>query len=211
MFKTHKPRNWIILTGFLCALGISVCGWFIAGNTPRDGWSLIAIHTGLTQSHDSRDRGYFVAGYGGQPAVLDLSEFGLADNEQIMVGVQRARHGLFIPWREKNDLRILVFSGKKPYWVSGTNDPAWSGVLAVARDWYEQQHTPWHQTVVAGIDSELAGRYPNHDILLGALVLELIVVLAHIVLLAFVLVSLHLALRSYFEPRTLQIGLLTNE
>lgn len=200
--KHRRPSKPIL---FACVLMGSVVlvifGWNGAKNTPRDGWSWVKASIGAAPVPGSGDRAYFVAGYGplahlDRPARPDQSP---AEN-MVMVIVRRDRSGFFLPWLETNDLRMVSGTGKKRPWQTGTDDPRWHETLRAARAWYVDQDTDWHRTVVAGIDAELAGEYPSRRIRPGFLMLELLVLLAHAVLVSPVLYGIHRALKAHYDP-----------
>ncbi len=149
------------------------------------------------------DRAYFVAGYGGPLAHLDRAarpDQSPAENT-VMVLVRRDRSGFFLPWLETYDLRMVSGTGKKRPWQTGTDDPRWNDTLQAARAWYVDQDTDWHRTVLAGIDTELAGGYPDRRIRPGVLALEIMVLLAHAVLIGAVVYVIHRALKAHFDPQ----------
>ncbi len=198
--KHRRPSQPIL---FACVLMGSVVlvifGWNGAKNTPRDGWSWVKASIGAAPVPGSGDRAYFVAGYGGSFARLEQSDL-IPAQDWVMVLVRRDRSGLFLPWLETYDLRMVSGTGKKRPWQTGTDDPRWHETLRAARVWYVDQDTDWHRTVVAGIDTELAGGYPDRRIRPGFLMLELLVLLAHGVLIATVLYGVHRALKAHFDP-----------
>jgi hypothetical protein len=100
-----------------------------------------------------------------------------------------------VPWIERRDVRIAAVDGKHPDWQSGSDDASFHQALRSMRGWYSAQSTDWHQRVVSAIDTELQGVFPAYSIRWQPLMLELLVVLAHLFLVMLVYRTARLALR----------------
>ena len=183
---------------FTASLLVAIFGWNAAKNTPRDGWSWVKMQIGAAPMPGSGDRAYFVAGFG---PFSRLDQNNPTPESFAMTLVRRDRRGLFIPWLETNDIRMAMASGKKGDWKTGSEDPRWHGVLRSSRKWYANQDSDWHQKVVAGIDTELAGGFPIRKIRPWYLALDALVFLAHAVLLGFILYPVHLSLKAHFRSK----------
>lgn len=199
MPRVHFSR----LSQIACILSISaliaIFGWNGAKNNPLFGWSTVKIRLGLAPMPGSGDRAYFVGGYGPR-AQLDLMHPVPAENV-VMVLVRRDRRGAFIPWLETWDLRMVSATGHPRPWQTGTDDPRWEPTLKLARDWYAAHESEWHQRIVAGIDTELAGGFPDRRIRPWYLILEIIVLLAHGVLVGATMYGLHRLVKAHFKPK----------
>lgn len=131
----------------------------------------------------SGDRAFLEAGMGGlgmAPVETD------AGSTHGWVLVRRDRRGLFVPWIERRDVRIAAVDVKHPDWQSGSGDASFHQALRSMRGWYTAQSTDWHQRVVSAIDKELQGVFPAYSVRWLPLMVELLVVQAHLFLLVLV-------------------------
>ena len=199
----HSNRSKINKSACLIVISalIAIYGWNGAKNNPLFGWSSVKIRLGLAPMPGSGDRAYFVGGYGPM-AQLELDHSVPAENV-VMVLVRRDRRGLFIPWIETYDLRMVSATGQKLPWQTGTDDPRWEPTLKLARDWYATHDEEWYQTIVAGIDTELAGGYPDRRIRPWYLMLEIIVLFAHVALIGAALYRFHRLMKPHHTPKHL--------
>lgn len=166
---------------------IATWGWNAAGNTPREGWSLVKTSLGVVRPSPSGDRAYLT---GNGPWVrADLSAFDLPADADLWVLVRRNRIGAFVPWLETTDLRLVLWNSQGRDLRTGTVNPAWPDILSLARPAYAAGDTEWHQRVVAGIDAEMRGELPRRRVLFGALLGEALMLTAHacLVVVCFVL------------------------
>lgn len=187
------PRHlvWCGWCMLLACVVLSGMAWSAAPNNPRDGWSMAAIWTGRAPVPGSGDRAFLAAGYHGRPFAVDLTAHGMRADEHVEVVVRRTRQGLFVPWIETTDLRLVSYSGGPRHFRTGTPDPAWHGVLRAVREIYGPDGAGSDAVVLAGIDRELAGRHPRRRVLFGPALLEGVFVLAHAVALAGALFVVH--------------------
>lgn len=166
-------------------LAIAAFGWTAAGNTPRDGWSVVKLRLGMVAPPAGGRAAYTI---GEQNWVgADLSAYGGRADERVTVVRQRTRMGLLVPWRETTDLRLVTTSGSLGNLYTGTDNPAWAGVLGVVRPAYAAGGTSQQRAVLEAIDAELAGALPRTRIDRWSLALECVVLVAHAMVLAGVL------------------------
>ncbi len=200
MDHVQKPRSFKVVLLVVSAVFV-IWGWNGAKNNPRDGWSMIKVSLHLAPASSSGDQAWLAAG-NSSFAEIKLNNPTLGING-VMVLVRRDRRGIFIPWLETWDLRVITVPGHGQPWHSGMDDPRWIPLLKQARDSYAAHDTEWHQRIATGIDTELAGGYPDRNIRPWYLLLEIFVLLAHGMLFVAAIASLHRLTKAHIESKHL--------
>lgn len=171
-------------------LSASVFFWWSAPHTPRDGWSLARVWTGIVGPSPSGDRAFHIHGV---PVELLRNKAGGVTAEpadassrwiQAEPRIRLLRRGLFRPWLESEDLMIVPLRGGSRVWTTGTPDPDWVGMLSAIRARYTAHPSERSDLLANAIGRELSGAYPLHRVRVGPLLTESIAVLVHVLLMA---------------------------
>ena len=169
--------------------------WFGAPGNPRDGWSLARRWSRLIGASPSGDEAYwfarsvrFVLTQDENGAVrvtgMTLGGGGSAAYDVVEGLVRRYRFGLFAPWIERTDLRLLSYRRPRPDWVSGSGDPQWPVVLRAVRDALAGSDETWAVDLRGRVDDELAARLPTVRIRWSRLAVDLLLIGANAMLIA---------------------------
>lgn len=192
--STRPSLRTIALSGILVLSLVGVVSaWNTAPSNPRDGWSWIKTLLGITDSSPSGDRAYHELRTVRSRLLLDPQDRSL--DAHVTVLLRRTRYGVFKPWLETKDLRLLDLTGQHRDWRTSTANPDWPALLQAARAHYLQVITnttnpkvlSYHQRILAALDTEIAGGYPDRRILWPALALDVLYVLSHLLLLLMML------------------------
>ncbi len=165
-----RPPTAILVLLLVCSAGMVLFALRGAEGNPRDGWSMIKVWVGVSPMPGSGSRAYLIAG----PSPANTVRLKNGTNSVGSVCVRRDRRGLFFPWLQTDDIKLIQHNPQQS-WLSGTDDPIFHETLASVRPAYveyAQQRGEWYQRVVDAIDAELGGAYPQRTVSWGLLVLD---------------------------------------
>ncbi|MFK7883565.1 MAG: hypothetical protein AB8F26_05200 [Phycisphaerales bacterium] len=161
----------------------------VAASNPREGWSLVRIWIGITGPSPSGDRAYLIrdkrfglyrtadGGVSVVPTIEDQAWFAIG--EPI---IRRTRLGLFVPWNERVDLRVLDYTQQFTNWKTGSTDPDWVPVLRALESRPDARKDERESHLTDAIATELAGDHPERRVIVRGLILDIGIVLAHVLL-----------------------------
>ncbi len=187
------PPNNLRPLALACILVLSIVGvvmaWNATASNPRDGWSWARITLGNTPASPSGDWAFHEVRTVQARVVINPADS--ASIARVMTIQRRSRFGLFEPWLQTRDLRLLDLSGLERDWQTGTANPQWVQLLQAVREYHAQQFASttipdsatYLRRVIAAIDTELAGGFPEQRILWRGLALDVLFILAHLALL----------------------------
>lgn len=164
-----------------------LCAWFGAPGNPRDGWSLARRWARSSGPSPSGDDAYwfarsvrFVLARDADGAVrvtgVALGGGGSGAYDVVEPLARRSRFGLFAPWVEREDLRLVSYTRPRPGWVTGSADPEWGVVVRAVRDALAASDEAWAVRIRGRVDDELGGRLPSVRVVWGGLAAELLLV-----------------------------------
>lgn len=176
MLLLRRPSKVILVVLFVCSIGMMLFAWNGAKGNPREGWSMVKVWTGVSELPGSGSRAYLITG----PSPANTVRLNNGTNSLGSVCVRRDRRGLFFPWLQTDDVRLIQFNPQQS-WTSSTDDPNFHDTLAAVRPAYVEyahERGEWFQRVVDAIDAELDGAYPARTVSWGLFVLDAVGLIA---------------------------------